>query len=177
MRDEVRIPGKDIYGLGGILGQVVKLAAGKDEFPGALTDSAPCGVGRTHDHGLTDGPAEFLTAERGQDIVAIGPCFGRKVDPHQRRGGSHEVGQADDLVYLNGTEAKRANLPEGEIAYETLAEVTESLTMEGGNPIINEYYGGWQERSWDLYAAAEALGGKAPDAAEKAKFFGAAGGK
>lgn len=35
-----------------------------------------------------------------------------------------------------------------------------------------EYYGGWQERSWDLYAAAAAATGKtAPSAADKAKFF------
>jgi hypothetical protein len=38
---------------------------------------------------------------------------------------------------------------------------------------IAAYYGGWQERSWDLYAAvAAAAGGKAPGAEEKARFFG-----
>lgn len=37
---------------------------------------------------------------------------------------------------------------------------------------LAEYYGGWQERSWDLYAAAaEAFGGRAPGAAEKVRFF------
>jgi hypothetical protein len=39
-----------------------------------------------------------------------------------------------------------------------------------------EYHGGWQERSWDLYAAAAAAGGgKAPPAEERARFFGAGG--
>jgi hypothetical protein len=38
-----------------------------------------------------------------------------------------------------------------------------------------EYHGGWQERSWDLYAAAAAAaGGKTPSADERAGFFGAA---
>jgi hypothetical protein len=40
---------------------------------------------------------------------------------------------------------------------------------------ISEYYAGWQESSWDLYAAAAAAaGGRAPSADERAKFFGAA---
>ncbi len=40
---------------------------------------------------------------------------------------------------------------------------------------IGEYCGGWQQRSWDLYAAAAAAaGGKVPDADDKNKFFGAA---
>ncbi|HOX05052.1 MAG TPA: DUF6067 family protein [Planctomycetota bacterium] len=40
---------------------------------------------------------------------------------------------------------------------------------------ISEYYAGWQESSWDLYAAAAAAaGGKAPGVDERAKFFGAA---
>jgi hypothetical protein len=43
---------------------------------------------------------------------------------------------------------------------------------------ISEYYSGWQEMSWDLYAAAaSAAGGKAPSAEDKAKFFGAGAGK
>jgi len=37
---------------------------------------------------------------------------------------------------------------------------------------ISEYWAGWQDMSWDLYAAAAAAyGGKAPGDAEKAKFF------
>ena len=41
-----------------------------------------------------------------------------------------------------------------------------------------EYHGGWQERSWDLYAAAAvAAGGKAPSADERAKFLAASSGK
>jgi hypothetical protein len=37
---------------------------------------------------------------------------------------------------------------------------------------MSAYSGGWQARSWDLYAAAAAaFGGKAPDADEKARFF------
>jgi len=40
-------------------------------------------------------------------------------------------------------------------------------------PRISEYYGGWQERSWDLYAAAAiATGGKAPPSEERSRFFG-----
>jgi hypothetical protein len=39
---------------------------------------------------------------------------------------------------------------------------------------LGEYCGGWQERSWDLYAAAaSAAGGKVPSAEERARFFGA----
>ena len=37
-------------------------------------------------------------------------------------------------------------------------------------PLVAEYYAGWQERSWDLYAAA-ANGGKVPNAKQKAHFF------
>jgi hypothetical protein len=45
-----------------------------------------------------------------------------------------------------------------------------------GETAMSEYYGGWQERSWDLYAAAAAaFGGRSPGADEKARFFGAAG--
>jgi hypothetical protein len=37
---------------------------------------------------------------------------------------------------------------------------------------ISEYWAGWQEMSWDLYAAAALTsGGKAPSASERAKFF------
>jgi len=39
-------------------------------------------------------------------------------------------------------------------------------------PLVAEYYAGWQERSWDLYAAAAAAGGTAPDDATKVRFFG-----
>ena len=45
-------------------------------------------------------------------------------------------------------------------------------------PLMGENYDGWQERSWNLYAAAaQAAGGKAPGAEEKAKFFAVAGSK
>ncbi len=58
------------------------------------------------------------------------------------------------------------------------AELTESLSCEPGNPIINEYYGGWQERSWDLLAAAAAaLGGQAPPAEDRAAFFASGSGR
>ena len=47
-----------------------------------------------------------------------------------------------------------------------------SLPAGNGDTPMCEYYGGWQERSWDLYAAAAAAaGGRAPGAAEKARFF------
>jgi len=42
-----------------------------------------------------------------------------------------------------------------------------------GETAMSEYYGGWQERSWDLYAAAAAaFGGRAPSADDRARFFG-----
>jgi len=48
-----------------------------------------------------------------------------------------------------------------------------ALPTGSDNQPMCEYYGGWQERSWDLYAAAAAaLGGKAPGAEEKSRFFG-----
>ena len=56
--------------------------------------------------------------------------------------------------------------------------IEETLILPPGSPStrIGEYCGGWQERSWDLYAAAaQAAGGRAPSADEKARFFGAAG--
>ncbi len=55
--------------------------------------------------------------------------------------------------------------------------IEETLILPPGSPSIRigEYCGGWQERSWDLYAAAAAAaGGKAPGADERAKFFGTA---
>lgn len=46
----------------------------------------------------------------------------------------------------------------------------------GASSSMSEYYGGWQERSWDLYsAAAAAFGGKAPSEKEKQAFFAAPG--
>ena len=53
--------------------------------------------------------------------------------------------------------------------------IEETLILPPGSPStrIGEYCGGWQERSWDLYAAAAAAaGGRAPSADEKAGFFG-----
>jgi len=44
--------------------------------------------------------------------------------------------------------------------------------VSGSPSAIGSYYPGWQERSWDLYAAAAAAGGKAPSAEDKARFFG-----
>ncbi|HOX04872.1 MAG TPA: hypothetical protein PK280_00610 [Planctomycetota bacterium] len=52
--------------------------------------------------------------------------------------------------------------------------IEETLILPPGSPStrIGEYCGGWQERSWDLYAAAAAAaGGKAPGAEERARFF------
>ncbi len=41
-----------------------------------------------------------------------------------------------------------------------------------GETAMGEYQGGWQQRSWDLYAAAAAaFGGRAPGADDKARFF------
>ncbi len=47
-------------------------------------------------------------------------------------------------------------------------------TLGTGNVgMLNSYYAGWQERSWELYAAAvAAAGGKVPSAEEKITFFG-----
>jgi hypothetical protein len=48
-----------------------------------------------------------------------------------------------------------------------------SALVCGAPSVIGGYYPGWQERSWDLYAAAAAAaGGKAPSAEDKARFFG-----
>jgi len=46
-----------------------------------------------------------------------------------------------------------------------------SILRDGGHGA--EYYGGWQESSWDLYAAtARMAGGKVPSEEEKKRFFG-----
>ena len=51
-----------------------------------------------------------------------------------------------------------------------------ALPTGSDNQPMCEYYGGWQERSWDLYAAAAAaFGGRAPSEAERKRFFGPAG--
>jgi hypothetical protein len=54
--------------------------------------------------------------------------------------------------------------------------IEETLILPPGSPStrLGECCGGWQERSWDLYAAAAAAsGGRAPSAEDKARFFGA----
>lgn len=46
------------------------------------------------------------------------------------------------------------------------------LPCGSGNEPMIEYHGGWQERSWELYAAAaEAFGGKSPTDQDRARFF------
>jgi hypothetical protein len=85
------------------------------------------------------------------------------------------VQEAEARIWLekNGKDAQ-------EPAKTVLADrirVIATLDVSHTSP-INSYFVGWQERSWDLYAAAAAAsGGKAPGAQEKAAFFAAGAGK
>ncbi len=72
---------------------------------------------------------------------------------------------------------EKAGRDQAEPAKSVLAERIRTITAlpcGDGEAVMAEYYGGWQERSWDLYAAAAAaFGGRVPGADEKARFFGA----
>jgi len=73
-------------------------------------------------------------------------------------------------------EGKAADGPDAGAAQAVLdRRIQETLHIPPAysEPRVSEYYGGWQERSWDLYtAAAKAAGGRGPSAEEKARFFG-----
>lgn len=80
------------------------------------------------------------------------------------------VQEAEVRIALEAGEKDHA-----EPAKSVLAERVRRLgVLEAGvsYSTVSEYYGGWQERSWELYAAAAAaFGGKAPTADDRARFF------
>jgi len=81
------------------------------------------------------------------------------------------VQEAEARIYLERTGNDRTE-PARSVLSERI-RLLGAVPVGPAYPLIGEYYAGWQERSWDLYAAAAAAGGgKAPSAVEKADFFG-----
>jgi len=80
------------------------------------------------------------------------------------------VQEAEVRIYLERTGKDRA-----EPARTVLADrirLLGAIPTGPAYPLVAEYYAGWQERSWDLYAAAAAAnGGKVPDPRQRADFF------
>jgi hypothetical protein len=89
------------------------------------------------------------------------------------------VQEAEARIFLEkAIEGLEPDSPQRRAVEQTLnrrIQATLHIPPTYSEPRISEYYGGWQERSWDLYAlAAQTAGGRAPTAEEKARFLGTA---
>ncbi|MFH0982409.1 MAG: glycoside hydrolase domain-containing protein [Planctomycetota bacterium] len=108
--------------------------------------------------------AVFWPGENGAEAGARFECLREGIQETEAR------------IFLENTlEGPGAGAPPLKAAQEILdqrIQATLHIPPAFSEPRVSEYCGGWQERSWDLYAAAAAGGGgRAPSDAEKKAFF------